>query len=1005
MRDTGVDDALRATRESSRPATRTGRPAARASRFTPGRTGQRIVFATLLLCVTHASSVGAESTGTPAVSPLIVFAPEVAAQVGSSTRPDEGNATLEAIRSDSAVSHMRTGRSAPTAIAAALDARVLSVVVPASADGPEVVLTFTGVDVEHNAESLVSLYARDEASDSEVALVIQGADVLGSIRRGDETWKVHPLGDGATAVYRYDTSRLRRHPPNWGEFMRENMWMQKRAPPRDDAVAAADTGDVIDILVAYTKAARNEAGNIDAFIQFAIDNTHRSYRNSNIGIRLRLVHKHQVRYLQNPNMGLDLDFLTNPDDGVMDEVHTLRDHFGADLVALIVGRESEFICGVAWIPNFVMFPDIDHSEIGFSVIAQNCETGTSHTFAHELGHNQGAAHNPSNAWNSPFPYGHGRCNVAEGWNTIMSYGWAEWGDCDDEIKYFSSPNIRYQGLPTGDAAVRDNRRVLLETARRVANFRQSVKHPPPLPGNSQTLPLVIAASNRNWPGFVRIINHSDRAGTVSIRAIDDTGRGFGPVSLPLEAKAAVQLSSTDLEDGNPSKGLSGGVGKGSGHWRLELSADMPIEALAYIRTPDGFVTSMNEVALGASEETIPYYVPFLNPGSNSSQRSLLRLVNPGSSRADIAITGVDDAGDVSPLGEVRFTLQAGAARMLSARELEQGGSRLTGRLGEGTGKWRLWVSADNPILVMSLLQLPTGHLTNLSRRQTNVSAGTLQPPDEPDLVIDPLSLDFQGYGNPHTNVATIWTLIVRNSGGVASSPTRLRLFQSSDFTISTSDTEIGSVAVGGISELGLRAFLEFVTPSRVGTYYYGACVDAVSQEVNIENNCTSAVRVEVSRGYRWFAFAAGWLSQHERCRDGTDGLVGWYSWRADSDPSSLREDSESSALTACQEDGIFGCRLLASTGDRAIASAYGESGSRCELFGGVGATLPAADRGALSKCRAQFPGPSDCSIWANLCLGDDKTCWPDAQADGRYSGTANLRFEPRGSFRTNDPKQ
>ena len=38
------------------------------------------------------------------------------------------------------------------------------------------------------------------------------------------------------------------------------------------------------------------------------------------------------------------------------------------------------------------------------------------------------------------------------------------------------------------------------------------------------------------------------------------------------------------------------------------------------------------------------------------------------------------------------------------------------RGGDGSGKWRLFVSADRPIQVMSLLySRPTGNLTNLSR--------------------------------------------------------------------------------------------------------------------------------------------------------------------------------------------------------------------------------------------------------------------------------------------------
>ena len=48
--------------------------------------------------------------------------------------------------------------------------------------------------------------------------------------------------------------------------------------------------------------------------------------------------------------------------------------------------------------------------------------------------------------------------------------------------------------------------------------------------------------------------------------------------------------------------------------------------------------------------------------------------------------------------------------------------------GTGKGKWRLSVSADRPIQVMSLLELPTGHLTNLSRGQDGVAVPPPPPP-------------------------------------------------------------------------------------------------------------------------------------------------------------------------------------------------------------------------------------------------------------------------------------
>ena len=240
--------------------------------------------------------------------------------------------------------------------------------------------------------------------------------------------------------------------------------------------------------------------------------------------------------------------------------------------------------------------------------------------------------------------------------------------------------------------------------------------------STQTLPLVTSASNSVRQGFVRIINHSSQAGTVELHAIDDSGQRFGPISLSLDATETTHLNSTDLEDGNASKGLSEGVGSGEGDWRLKLSTTLDIEPLAYIRAEDGFVTSMHDlVAEGAS---MRYHVPLFNPGSNRSQVSRLRLVNPTDAETHVVIDGLDDRGE-RPGGEVRLTLPAGGARTLGAQELESGGSGLSDGLGDGTGKWHLFVSADRPIQVMSLLRSPTGHLTNLS---TSTSERDFDPP-------------------------------------------------------------------------------------------------------------------------------------------------------------------------------------------------------------------------------------------------------------------------------------
>ena len=232
----------------------------------------------------------------------------------------------------------------------------------------------------------------------------------------------------------------------------------------------------------------------------------------------------------------------------------------------------------------------------------------------------------------------------------------------------------------------------------------------------QVIPLVPPASNSTQVGFIRVVNRSDSSGSVSIEAIDDTGERFDAITLSLGAKESVNFSSTDLEQGNSSKGLSGGVGDGEGNWRLELSSDdLDFEALAYIQTGNGFLTSMHDVV--AAESRGRYRVPMFNPESDTQQTSRLRLINPGTRDVDVTIAGLDDEGTDAPDGDVTVSLPAGEARMLTAAQLESGDDdddEIDGQLGDGDGKWTLFVSAEHPIQVMSLLLNEDGNLTNLS---------------------------------------------------------------------------------------------------------------------------------------------------------------------------------------------------------------------------------------------------------------------------------------------------
>lgn len=250
----------------------------------------------------------------------------------------------------------------------------------------------------------------------------------------------------------------------------------------------------------------------------------------------------------------------------------------------------------------------------------------------------------------------------------------------------------------------------------------------------QVFPVQVTGAHRVWvfpaagdvdgrEGFVRTINASAVDAVVSVLAVDELGREFGPATFTVPVGAAVQFNSTDLENGNPDKGIADGVGQGMGTWRLEIESDADIEVRSYLRTRrDGFLTPMTGTAPRIGNV---HRVAFFNPGSNTEQVSVLRIVNAGPEAATVTIEGVDDAGQAAD-AQVKSTVAAGRTVGIPAADLESGGG-LTGALGDGEGKWRLTVTATEPVAVLSLLETPTGHLTNLSEVPVPPLAGASHP--------------------------------------------------------------------------------------------------------------------------------------------------------------------------------------------------------------------------------------------------------------------------------------
>ena len=112
-----------------------------------------------------------------------------------------------------------------------------------------------------------------------------------------------------------------------------------------------------------------------------------------------------------------------------------------------------------------------------------------------------------------------------------------------------------------------------------------------------------------------------------------------------------------------------------------------------------------------------------------------------------------------------------------------------------------------------------------------------------DLVVESISVSDRTLtpGQSFTLSAT-----VRNQGTGQSAATTLQYYRSSNRTISTRDTRIGTDAVSALAAAATSAeSIRLTAPSSEGTYYYGACVVSAGGE-SAGNNCSRAVTVTVN---------------------------------------------------------------------------------------------------------------------------------------------------------------
>ena len=138
----------------------------------------------------------------------------------------------------------------------------------------------------------------------------------GAITYGDgRRFEIATHDDGSTWVNEIDQKA----------FPEERPSLLAEGPQKDAGAALADDGSTIDVMVVYSAKTRERAGGVEAMnrlIELAIGETNQRYSNSGIIQRLRLVYAAEVNYPATGNdIDTDLQRLSKPDDGFIDQIH------------------------------------------------------------------------------------------------------------------------------------------------------------------------------------------------------------------------------------------------------------------------------------------------------------------------------------------------------------------------------------------------------------------------------------------------------------------------------------------------------------------------------------------------------------------------------------------------------------------------------------------------------------------------------------------------------------
>ncbi len=321
--------------------------------------------------------------------------------------------------------------------------------------------------IERHKDGGYSWCGKLEGVDGEAVISVNGDEIEGTIQDGTKLYQIRQIGPGNHALIEVDQSQF----PESGTPVANQDDIARIRTQIDNALMAIGTSQmgsdtsIVRVAVAYTARVDSLLGGATAVanrINQAVSLTNQSYRNSQVKARLQLAGRVRMTYRETgKTYSQMLSDFRGTTDGNLDNIHTLRNSWSADISVLLADMGGTGACGVAYV--------MASATSAFAVVDYNCATSV-YTFAHEIGHLYGALHNIEDSPAlTPFAYGHGFRQPT--WRTVMSYNCSP--SCP-RINYWSNPRVTYGGVAMGTVDRQDNARVLNTTAPILASFRVSV---------------------------------------------------------------------------------------------------------------------------------------------------------------------------------------------------------------------------------------------------------------------------------------------------------------------------------------------------------------------------------------------------------------------------------------------------------------------------------------------------------------------------------------------------